>query len=304
MPGKQVKPVRQQLDIFDLPEEIRISLDFNFKKEFLDICIRKAGSQDKLAFILSENLNETVKRGRIKTWLEEKYSALSLRELKFLLRYTNLKKNILSKNIFLDENLANIIGHLYGDGGIHGKHYSPWYSNKEGALIFNFVSNLRNIGIFQLTRSINPANVSYIWCPQVLGLILSKFGIKAGDKVKNKWIIPEYFFNLDSKLIASFLKGLFDDDATVSIKKRQIHLFSQNKEILTQVKLLLIKTFGITTGEIKKASEKIINGRKELVHYFSITHRRNFIKFYNHIGFDCPRKQKNLEKLIGGVVNG
>jgi len=310
-----------QVRLFDLPENSRVGLKEKFLREVINKTIPKAGNQYKLADIISHRLRRKFSRGSISTWLSKDNPALSVGELKVIANYINLNRKFLEQNLIfikgtgrkakkiffpkipftLNEDLMNIMGHLFGDGGIHGLYFSPWYSNKDESLLFNFLIRLSSIGICEVTVSHGKNDVMYYWCPQILGLILMKFGLSFGDKLKNNWSIPPYFFGLNAELISSFIRALFDDDGTVSISKREIRLFSQNQLILRQVSKLLIRFFNIRTSNVKILSEKISKKEnKIIIYYISITCKENFKKFHYSIGFDSVKKQQRLEKLIGG----
>lgn len=303
--------------ITDLPEMIRIGLKLEHKKELLINAISKAGSQYKLAEILSSLGHQTIKRGRIDTWYRILNSTISLKDLKVLSFFLKIPLDEILENtsfikgcggkalkLFnpkfpfkLNSKMMNIMGHIFGDGGVHGIYFSPWYCNKNEKLIQTFVNNLNTFGIPQLNTYTNDDGVKYVFCPQIIGFILLNLGINSGDKRINEWEISKHFFTLDKRLIGSFLRGLFDDDGSVSIKKHQITLYSSDKNFLEQIRSLL-RLMKITSSKPAISSIKKYKDKETVVYLIRITHKKNFKIFWNFINFDSKVKQKRLKTLL------
>jgi len=108
------------------------------------------------------------------------------------------------------------------------------------------------------------------------------------------------------KCVAAFLRGYFDSEGCVH-KAGYIYLFNTNYEVLVYVQKLLWKYFGIkstgprphkpkgTTGYDPR-SGKQFKTNKDC--YYLYIRAESLPKFYRHIGFTIPRKQKRLENYL------
>jgi intein-encoded DNA endonuclease-like protein len=108
------------------------------------------------------------------------------------------------------------------------------------------------------------------------------------------------------KCTAAFLRGLFDSEACIT-KEGYIRLSNTNYEVLVYAQKLLKRRFGIkSTGpwpEHKKGRPMLspTNGKQYKTNkdcYYIYIRAESLPKFYRHIGFTIPRKQKRLEVYL------
>lgn len=196
------------------------------------------------------------------------------------------------------DNLAYILGALYGDG-----HFS-----KEGKISFSstdiefitkvsyLIKKLLNISVnirrIELSKK-NPAwRDSFEFTSRRLYRKLSKFN-------PNCVIVPKFILNGNKKIKATFLRGLFDAEGDVDAKKvkrrdgridviRHVKCFSNNVELLKYLRLLL-KDLNINSN--------IFRGKKNNF-YVCIWSYKDLNTFNKLIGFVIKRKQFLLEETI------
>jgi intein-encoded DNA endonuclease-like protein len=108
------------------------------------------------------------------------------------------------------------------------------------------------------------------------------------------------------KCIAAFLRGLFDSEGYVN-KRGQITLYNSDYEVLVYAQRLLRERFGIeATGPWPHKQKgttmrdprtgKLYKAKKDC--YYIYIRAESLPKFYRHIGFTIPRKQKRLEEYL------
>lgn len=106
-----------------------------------------------------------------------------------------------------------------------------------------------------------------------------------------KWDVPNELFESKSEIVSAFIKGLFDSDGSISLRKPNgayLYVCSANAKSLFKIKDLLKYKFKINLS--------IVNG--DSVIKLKSSSRENIQRFYHNIGFAMGRKQKILEKAI------
>lgn len=332
--AKKLGSVRKVADKFNLPystmknyfEEVNLLPEDLFYKILNMLNIKKEGLKvNYLSFNWGRILGG--KRG-IKA-LERKYPKKILQwrrdAIKKAIRnkthfgYSNTKK---IKVPVLNENLAEFIGAYLGDGTltkyqikISGDYR---YDYRYNIYLLNLIRNLFNIEA-KIRKEKNVNTSSLVAYSKNLCFFLNKnFGIKFGDKIKNKTIIPKKILN-NEKLSIACLRGLIDTDGSVSRRGRMgnqfcIQFTSHNKFLLHQVyeigKKLGIFTFLDKTGTGTNKWENIIRyfkivGSSNPKHIVRFLLRREGKSIYrdelsNYLG---QRKYKslNLPFVLKGV---
>jgi DNA-binding MarR family transcriptional regulator len=139
--------------------------------------------------------------------------------------------------------------------------------------------------------------------------ILIAFGAPVGRKTSQRLCVPPWIKNDSFEIKASFIQALFDDEATISVRSRQIVLgmwkrvdiidnltnfFSEIKSILNEFG---INGITITDGYEYVSKDRVITKEKRL----RICGIVNFEKFKEKIGFVSSRKNKLLNELIQSI---
>ena len=105
----------------------------------------------------------------------------------------------------------------------------------------------------------------------------------------NDWRIPIEIKNANRQIKASFLKGLFDSDASVS-SKGYIRIQKINKQGLEEVYNLL-NSLNINSNF---ETLKRLTVKNNKVYMISINKLKERTKFYKMIGFEILRKNERL----------
>lgn len=195
--------------------------------------------------------------------------------------------------------LAYLIGLLIGDG-TYGKGKAPrlftgdpctWKyleNNKLGELLESHVDHTRYNSEFRVYQFKGLQNV------------LREHGL-FGQTKQNKRL-PKDLHLWDKESCAQLLAGLIDTDGCVSYRAKdsRILFYQSNKELLEEVKRLLLK-FGVHSyiGHFD-CKVKMINKRK--VHSkeswaLAISRKDSVINFYNNITLNIDYKQNDLYKI-------
>ncbi|MFX1516776.1 MAG: LAGLIDADG family homing endonuclease, partial [Promethearchaeota archaeon] len=209
----------------------------------------------------------------------------------------------------LDKEWFYILGVIFGDGRILVDNKEGRYggvciglSNREESLLKAFDKFCKKISIKVYKREgTEERPTEYRIWSKILFYIFSKFGLTPSPKsdtlnpTKNMLYYPEEY-------LYSFLRGLFDSDGWISIRKQgssQIGIVSASKDLIEFVRYSLL-TLGIITYTrqrepkivIKKSGQKIIG--KKMKYELTFNSYSDFIKFKEKVGFGHPIKNKIL----------
>lgn len=196
----------------------------------------------------------------------------------------------------LDEKLAEFIGVFLGDGTMTNYQilisgdirYDLPYYNYLSKLVFDLFEIKPSIKKVKNGNSIN----LIIFSKNVCSFLTKTFGIKPGNKIRNKTVIPKQIME-DEELAKACLRGLIDTDGSISRRGRNgsqfcIQFTSHNKLLLDQVnevgKRLDIFTFYDKTGA---GTNKWGN----IEEYFKIVGSSNL---RHVVRFDLRRKGKTI----------
>jgi len=166
----------------------------------------------------------------------------------FIKRYT---KPFLYRNIKLPTELnkgfAQFLGYLIGDGCIERDRVTFFEQNKKLALIYKkkFDTYFRIKSSYRFRKSKNYHQLRFTSRPLVR-LILSEF-----PEIKNALNseIPTKILKSNNKIIASFLRGLFDAEG-YSSQNQRVGIGMNNGRIIKQMQMLLLR-FSIISSVIK-----------------------------------------------------
>jgi len=117
--------------------------------------------------------------------------------------------------------LASLMGHSLGDGHV-GATFS--YTNKCEELIKDTINSAKSLPVRNLTMNEWYHRGKTIRFSALIRDILVAAGSTKGNKTKQPCYIPKWIMGGTSEIKGRFLQALFDDEGTVSIKKKQITL--------------------------------------------------------------------------------
>lgn len=216
-----------------------------------------------------------------------------------------------------DEDFAEILGHLIGDGTV-GETMLVWtYGSKEDKeeLLPKHKKYLENIvGKGSVNYSIMANGVEQLRVVRApFRHFLEKLGVKRAKAAHKE--VPESVFQTPAPIMAAFLRGLFNADGCAYEGKnatRYVGLGSKSLQLLQDVQKLLL-VFGIHSNIYSCArdqeSTKFHYTRKDgtTVEYtspglsYDLRISANSIKsFYKFIGFSVSNKKNKLEDWVTG----
>ncbi len=314
--------MKEEIHLLDLPiEKTYIKLNDNFRERFFELSYNKYNSWNKLGKSLGVKRADTIiarnwRYGDCCTPLSvilkiSKEINISINEIENNIAEIKFKtslnkrggssgKPIINPNlpIIINEDFMEIIGHICGDGSITRssphKGVSLRYVNSEPILIESFKEKVRRVfgniePNIQIRNGGNYTRDNYcLQYPTILSMfILSVFDCQSNE-LKDA---PEFIFDLPIRAKCSFLRALFDDEGTVSVKDKAITIGLKPIKIVEKIRSLLIE-LGFNPSKIFMSGgvNKIILCRKE-----------DIILFNEIIGFKHPSKN---EKLISIIKNG
>jgi len=200
--------------------------------------------------------------------------------------------------------LAELIGIILGDGNLWEKvgHYYLricGHSEDDKEYLFNFVKPLikKLFGIdMDFYYHKTGKEVFLTKGSKDLIFTLKYFGLKTGDKIKNKFSIPDWIFESEEYLKAC-IRGLIDTDGTVlPITGRNYSYiwFTSGNPVLRKdfEKAMEILGYKISKWNFSRTAETYI-GAKGLIR-----------KYYKEIGFSNTKHQRRFKCPVGvDVIN-
>lgn len=190
----------------------------------------------------------------------------------------------------LTEELMYIIGLFLAEGSYsYGKLVIYNIDDDVVEILVNNTLGLRFIHEPRWQR-ISLCNVRFIEFLQKLGL---------GGKTAGTKIIPARLLQTNKSLQAAMLRGMFGGDGHSSKNNGKIGITSTSKELIDQVRMLLLN-FGILTIMVTDdRSTSVFNGvtRSRKASYQLIVPTAYSNEFYNRIGFQIDRKQLKRDSL-------
>lgn len=211
--------------------------------------------------------------------------------------------------------IANIVGHLQGDGSISFRYSSkdypklyPWlrFNNSNLKLIYFVAKEIRilfpNAKISIYERKYQKGNyVLYVTKSEIVNFFI-KFG---ADNHK----VPNWIKNGNKSIKISYLRALFDDEGCVYVG--QVYSKSDNRFYNRKVVKIgviqksfalgimnLLKELGIKPY-FSKTKYKINYGKNFAFFYtVGLGSSKNIFQFYRKIGFNHIKKQQKLEKMM------
>lgn len=196
--------------------------------------------------------------------------------------------------ILIDEDFAEILGHICGDGSIVTSHMKKGigfrYVNSEPHLIKSFQELMKTVfgdveaGVIVRNGPGYRRDNYVLQYPSIISIIvLSVFDYKVDEDMD----VPPFIFDMPKKAKARFLRAIFDDEGCVVKNDKKIQFGLKPIKPLLNIKKLLSE-LGIKTGGIYKGT----------THRFEIAEQNSILLFRNIIGFKHPEKIKKLDNMI------
>lgn len=199
--------------------------------------------------------------------------------------------------------LASLVAHCCGDGGIHLRNCRFEYTNSRKEIVEKVKEYANNVFKFNdpYERQLQKTNtvVKKLIYPSIIGSLLELAGAPRGRKTTIEFEIPEWIMNGSKDIKKAFLQALFDDEG--SVEKRFLVSLSLNKQypyeenlllFLNQIKKLL-EDFGIDTVSVSLRKTK-----NEIKGVLRITNLLRLEKFANEINFNHVKRRERLYTLL------
>ena len=184
----------------------------------------------------------------------------------------------------LDKSLAYIMGVLTGDGCLRGRNIVS-LATRDAPLVRDFEALAARFGS-HVFRSQTPDSCDYSICSSQLQQLLLHLGMSAGEAGEN--CVPRAILAAPAALVAAFLRGLFDADATVEKRDGAIVYSTVSPHLARQVQTLLLN-MGIVAARAVKRGRYL--GRVHLSQLLTVT-GENARTFDDLIGFGLQRKRE------------
>ncbi len=314
---------KKEIPLVSILKNKKIRIKDNVSEVFCKITNKLLGKYKELQKI-AEHYN--IKRDRIYTWRSKKcYQSIPLHIFMEIGKNAGLTERELVrgvKRVFLrygtyikipellnDSRIGYFSGLIAGDGSIYeknGRAMVRFFNSNEETL--NIVKSLAKelFGISAVTvREKN--KVPYIRInSRIVAETLNAIGLKSGEK--SPYLdISDVATSLGEEFISNFIKGLFETDGWVYIRKKGssgIGFLTSSQKLAQKIQLLLLG-FGIRS-RVRKRQRKgdlsIIRGRKVTTKYdqfqLEIYEKEGLVKFREKVGFTNREKSMKLNFLI------
>ncbi|WP_087037292.1 LAGLIDADG family homing endonuclease [Thermococcus litoralis] len=208
----------------------------------------------------------------------------------------------------LDEKLAYFVGLIAGDGDVSraGWGISVRFSNRSSEMRRKFKELAEYLFGIEAKENAQEDRVPAVrFHSKVVAHLLKKLGVPLSPK-SEKVDIPPELFAAPKEVLAAYLRGVFDCDGTVVLRKRgssYIELDTTSEKLAKKIQLALLR-FGIVS-HLRKRNRKgyvsEINGKRVISKHDRWelkVYGENIIHFAREIGFEHPEKKARLEELV------
>ncbi|MCD6522958.1 MAG: helix-turn-helix domain-containing protein [Candidatus Diapherotrites archaeon] len=166
------------------------------------------------------------------------------------------------------------------------------FTNNEKSLIEEFIRYSKHLGMNpRITKK--GQSLTVVVNSIELYSFLESLGVKGTSKNKE---VPHLLFRCSKEEISAFLSAIFDCEATVSKKEREIVFVTASEKLIRQIQHLLLR-FGIIS-QAHETISRATNSKQKPTKYFKLRiSGRDVLLFRNYIGFGLEKKRKLLENL-------
>jgi len=213
--------------------------------------------------------------------------------------------------IRLDKKMGSVVGHILGDGSIDKRYLQISYNNKDRDLIIEFRDCMRKIfgiepriwvqesGKFKvktkwISRLENVKDIQQdtqvsLFYPSICGLFLNSifgdFAIGADKKITDNINRTQKEFKI------GLVRAFFDDECHID-KERGPRVYQDDELMLIRLKNILDE-LGIHSFPVRCYFR-----RNKPQYFFNINQKKNYLRYYELIGFTSKKKERTLEALV------
>ncbi len=190
--------------------------------------------------------------------------------------------------------LAQLIGYFAGDGSFEEERLSFFEEREE---IANEYEKLA-ARVFNANTSVRFRKTKNYFTIRVYGKAIIRY-LRGNFPELNSKSIPKKVLKSPDRILAGFLRGLFDAEGYVSHKK--VALGMNNEKLVKQVQLALLR-FGILAGIHRYDNRK--NPYSNKIRFtVQLSEKKSIELFKEKIGFSSTEKSKQLSKEIAKIGN-
>ena len=209
---------------------------------------------------------------------------------------------------YVDKKLAYFAGLVAGDGDVSkaGWGISIRFSNSSDDMRRTFMELVEELfGLKAKEIHQNGSVPTVRFHSKVVAHILSKLGVPQSPK-SHRLDMSEILMNLPDEVLSAFIRGLFDCDGAVVIRKNgssYVELDTTSEKLARKLQLAMLR-FGIVAHLRKrkrKGQRSEINGKTIISHHDRWElklYGENVLKFASLIGFSHPEKARKLDELV------
>jgi len=238
---------------------------------------------------------ELGKRNINRSFLRRLCSELDINFKEFLNHYTTpYKRYNINLPKTLDSDFAQFIGYLIGDGCIE-KDRITFFEQGKG-LAFQYKEKFdKYFNINSSYRYREKKNYHQIrFTSRPLVRLIKKRFPKIKKALNSE--VPKSILKSNDKVVASFLKGLFDAEGGVNTSRMSVSIACNNQYLIQQVQLLLLR-FSILTSFIEYDNKRNPYSNNPVFKLY-INEKQSLELFQEHIGFTDITKRDKLQKII------
>ena len=186
------------------------------------------------------------------------------------------------------------LGYLLGDGHIHPYYAGMCCSDKDRDVKEDIMETAKALGLpCRAKVGMRPGTKIPLWTINIGSTIFSRFCKEIGFRGRRGKVfrVPWWIFESTKEVQASFLRGLFETDGTVS-EKASVSVCTKDFDLAQDIALLLA-SFGIRAHTVNKLSKKYNRM------YYNVTIGRIGSELFREkIGFIGSRKRANLDAFL------
>jgi peptide subunit release factor 1 (eRF1) len=194
----------------------------------------------------------------------------------------------------LDSIFSQFLGYLLGDGSIEKDRVTFFESRKEVILkyktIFDKYFNVNSSLIFRDSKNYYQLRVT---STALVRLIKEEF-----KEIKNAKdsLIPSKILTSPNKILASFLKGLYDAEGYINTSRKSIDIGINNKKLAQQLQIALLR-FSIigSLQEYDNRQNPYTNNHRFVI---SISDKESLEYFNKEINFTSLEKQNKIKNIL------
>ncbi len=206
----------------------------------------------------------------------------------------------------LSPEIMYMVGLIAGDGSLYNTKHGGvgiTFCNDDKELMDKFSLMCNKMGVEPAFYK-HPERIAYYrFHSKIFGSLLKSFGIPSSRKTKGIKVTEELSC-LPNRLIAAYLRGLFDTDGSAILGNKgsdYVELSTCNEEFARGLQLLLLRFGIISRLRYRGPKKSIVQGRvinSGRLFKIEIRGLSNFDKFNDSIGFGTTYKTVILDKIL------